>query len=131
MYFFWRGWWQAIDASMSIYQFLIAVRQLGEGQLTNDSGEVTSHLTGMLPPLDVDFTLKFPTANFSAPAGTAVVFDSFHGHEVLPSKRRRYALTLWLFHEPLGFLVVRHPRAHHLSLLPCNQRVRRGERLPK
>lgn len=38
----------AIDASMSIYQFLIAVRQLGEGQLTNDSGEVTSHLTGML-----------------------------------------------------------------------------------
>ena len=38
----------AIDASMSIYQFLIAVRQLGEGQLTNDAGEVTSHLTGML-----------------------------------------------------------------------------------
>ena len=38
----------AVDASMSIYQFLIAVRQLGEGQLTNDSGEVTSHLTGML-----------------------------------------------------------------------------------
>lgn len=38
----------------------------------------------------------------SPEAGTAVVFDSFHGHEVLPSKRRRYALTLWLFHEPLG-----------------------------
>jgi len=38
----------AIDASMSIYQFLIAVRQQGEGQLTNDAGEVTSHLTGML-----------------------------------------------------------------------------------
>ena len=38
----------AIDASMSIYQFLIAVRQVGEGQLTNDAGEVTSHLTGML-----------------------------------------------------------------------------------
>ena len=34
-----------------------------------------SHLAGMLPPLDVDFTLKFPTANFSAKAGTAVVFD--------------------------------------------------------
>jgi flap endonuclease-1 len=33
---------------MSIYQFLIAVRQLGEGQLTNDAGEVTSHITGML-----------------------------------------------------------------------------------
>ena len=42
----------AIDASMSIYQFLIAVRSAGEaghsGQLTNDAGEVTSHLTGML-----------------------------------------------------------------------------------
>ena len=38
----------AVDASMSIYQFLIAVRQIGEGQLTNDNGEVTSHLTGML-----------------------------------------------------------------------------------
>lgn len=38
----------AIDASMSIYQFLIAVRQGGgEGQLTNDAGEVTSHITGM------------------------------------------------------------------------------------
>lgn len=38
----------AIDASMAIYQFLIAVRQAGgEGQLTNDAGEVTSHLTGM------------------------------------------------------------------------------------
>ena len=38
----------AVDASMSIYQFLIAVRQIGEGQLTNEAGEVTSHLTGML-----------------------------------------------------------------------------------
>ena len=37
----------AVDASMSIYQFLIAVRQIGEGQLTNDNA-VTSHLTGML-----------------------------------------------------------------------------------
>ena len=44
----------AVDASMSIYQFLIAVRSHGEGggngtgQLTNADGEVTSHLTGML-----------------------------------------------------------------------------------
>lgn len=37
----------AIDASMSIYQFLIAVRQGDQGQLTNEAGEVTSHLTGM------------------------------------------------------------------------------------
>jgi len=36
----------AIDASMSIYQFLIAVRQNGEN-LTNESGETTSHLMGM------------------------------------------------------------------------------------
>ena len=31
----------AIDASMSIYQFLIAVRQQDGNQLTNESGEVT------------------------------------------------------------------------------------------
>ena len=32
-------------------------------------------MTGIIPPLEVDFTLKFPTVNFSAKAGTAVVFD--------------------------------------------------------
>jgi len=36
----------AIDASMSIYQFLIAVRSDGS-QLTNEAGEITSHLMGM------------------------------------------------------------------------------------
>nr|XP_033784383.1 flap endonuclease 1 [Geotrypetes seraphini]XP_033784384.1 flap endonuclease 1 [Geotrypetes seraphini] len=36
----------AIDASMSIYQFLIAVRQDGN-VLQNDDGETTSHLMGM------------------------------------------------------------------------------------
>ncbi|KAK9766278.1 Elongation of fatty acids protein 2, variant 2 [Basidiobolus ranarum] len=36
----------AIDASMSIYQFLIAVRQDGQ-QLQNDVGETTSHLLGL------------------------------------------------------------------------------------
>lgn len=36
----------AIDASMSIYQFLIAVRSDGS-QLTNEAGEVTSHLMGI------------------------------------------------------------------------------------
>ncbi|EGX92433.1 DNA-repair protein rad2 [Cordyceps militaris CM01] len=36
----------AIDASMSIYSFLIAVRSDGQ-QLTNDTGETTSHLMGM------------------------------------------------------------------------------------
>lgn len=36
----------AVDASMCIYQFLIAVRQDGS-QLTNEDGETTSHLMGM------------------------------------------------------------------------------------
>ena len=41
----------AIDASMAIYQFLVAVRSASQGgnsvQLTNAAGEVTSHLQGM------------------------------------------------------------------------------------
>lgn len=42
----------AIDASMVMYQFLVAVRSNGEGgfpgmQLTNEAGEVTSHIQGM------------------------------------------------------------------------------------
>ena len=39
----------AIDASMCLYQFIVAVR-LGEGQsnLTNEAGEVTSHIQGFL-----------------------------------------------------------------------------------
>lgn len=38
----------AVDASMSLYQFLIAVRTGGDdNQLTNENGEVTSHLQGM------------------------------------------------------------------------------------
>ncbi|KAH1229466.1 Flap endonuclease 1 [Glycine max] len=37
----------AIDASMSIYQFLIVVGRSGTEMLTNEAGEVTSHLQGM------------------------------------------------------------------------------------
>ncbi|XP_039042797.1 flap endonuclease 1-like [Hibiscus syriacus] len=37
----------AIDASMSIYQFLIVVGRVGSETLTNEAGEVTSHLQGM------------------------------------------------------------------------------------
>ncbi|CAI2165308.1 1246_t:CDS:10 [Funneliformis geosporum] len=37
----------AIDASMSIYQFLIAVRQQDGQQLTTETGETTSHLMGI------------------------------------------------------------------------------------
>jgi len=36
----------AIDASMCLYQFLIAVRQSDGQQLTNEDGETTSHLSG-------------------------------------------------------------------------------------
>ncbi|EMG48752.1 Structure-specific endonuclease RAD27 [Candida maltosa Xu316] len=37
----------AIDASMCLYQFLISVRQSDGQQLTNESGETTSHLSGL------------------------------------------------------------------------------------
>ena len=39
----------AVDASMSIYQFLIAMQNRdGSMMLTNDAGEVTSHLQGLM-----------------------------------------------------------------------------------
>lgn len=37
----------AIDASMCLYQYLIAVRQQDGLNLTNENGEITSHLLGM------------------------------------------------------------------------------------
>lgn len=37
----------AIDASMHIYQFLVVVGRTGDQTLTNETGEVTSHLQGM------------------------------------------------------------------------------------
>ena len=40
----------AIDASMSIYQFIIAMKGFSEGQgveLTNENGEITSHINGL------------------------------------------------------------------------------------
>lgn len=36
----------AIDASMSIYQFLIAIRNRDQ-MMTNEAGETTSHLVGL------------------------------------------------------------------------------------
>ncbi|KAH3664027.1 hypothetical protein OGAPHI_004741 [Ogataea philodendri] len=36
----------AVDASMCLYQFLIAVRQQDGNQLTNEAGDTTSHLMG-------------------------------------------------------------------------------------
>ncbi|RCV19233.1 hypothetical protein SETIT_3G367900v2 [Setaria italica] len=43
-----RGRVIAVDASLSICQFLIVVGKKGSGLLTNEAGEVTSHLQGML-----------------------------------------------------------------------------------
>ncbi|BAS87236.1 Os03g0834000 [Oryza sativa Japonica Group] len=43
-----RGRVVAIDTSLSIYQFLIVVGRKGTEVLTNEAGEVTSHLQGML-----------------------------------------------------------------------------------
>jgi flap endonuclease-1 len=37
----------AVDASMHIYQFLIVVGRQGDQLLSNEAGEVTSHLQGM------------------------------------------------------------------------------------
>ncbi|KAI6692995.1 hypothetical protein NL676_020705 [Syzygium grande] len=37
----------AVDASMSIYQFLVVVGRKGTQMLTNEAGQVTSHLQGM------------------------------------------------------------------------------------
>lgn len=44
--FTWLGRKVAIDASMSLYQFLIAVR-IGEHQLTSSDGETTRHVICM------------------------------------------------------------------------------------
>ncbi|QDZ21316.1 XPG/Rad2 endonuclease [Chloropicon primus] len=38
----------AIDASMHIYQFMAVVGRQGDQQLTDENGEVTSHLQGMM-----------------------------------------------------------------------------------
>ena len=60
----------ALDASMAIYQFLIAVRQGGPDavhqQLTNEKGETTSHIQGMF-----NRTVKFLTEGIKP----AYVFD--------------------------------------------------------
>eukprot|EP00944_MAST-04C_sp_MAST-4C-sp1_P015070 g15070.t1 len=34
-----------------------------------------SHLSGIFPPLSMEFTKTFPTLNFDCPAGTIIVFD--------------------------------------------------------
>lgn len=45
----------AVDASMSIYQFLIAVRQKDGEMLTNDAGETTRYVYILTSPLHSSF----------------------------------------------------------------------------
>ena len=54
----------AIDASMSLYQFLIAVRSDG-AQLTNADGETTSHLMGTFYRVSDVKCLKRPRSLFN------------------------------------------------------------------
>ena len=54
----------AIDASMSLYQFLIAVRSDGN-MLTDDDGETTSHLVGLFYRT-IRFISLFATSLFNA-----------------------------------------------------------------
>ncbi|KAJ2969290.1 hypothetical protein NUW58_g10023 [Xylaria curta] len=89
----------AIDASMSIYSFLIAVRSDGQ-QLTNESGDTTSHLMGMfyrtlrmvdngIKPLYVSVDVRLRTAGnagggvghgvLGEEGGTVWTLDDEHG----------------------------------------------------
>ena len=77
----------AIDASMSIYQFMIAVRtggQMGAQQLTNADGELTSHIQGMF-----NRTIRFITEGLRP----AFVFDgkppSFKSGELMKRREKR------------------------------------------
>lgn len=49
----------AVDASMSIYQFLIAVRQKDGEMLTNDAGETTRCVNANASPCSSHVVLKF------------------------------------------------------------------------
>ena len=78
----------AIDASMAIYQFLIAVRTGGDNiqafQLTNEAGETTSHIQGMF-----NRTIRFMTEGIKP----VFVFDgkppSFKSGELTKRRERR------------------------------------------
>jgi flap endonuclease-1 len=74
----------AIDASMCIYQFLIAVRQEDGNSLTNENGEVTSHLMG---------TFYRTISMMEAGIKPVWVFDGkppeLKGHELVKRQERR------------------------------------------
>lgn len=52
----------AVDASMSLYQFMIAVRpdDLGQFTLTNDAGETTRRVSGARPTSSRRFSAAAP-----------------------------------------------------------------------
>ena len=78
----------AIDASMAIYQFLIAVRSGGAGvpsvQLTNAEGETTSHIQGMF-----NRTIRYLSEGIQP----VYVFDgkppSLKSHELVKRREKR------------------------------------------
>jgi len=78
----------AVDASMAIYQFLIAVRSGGPGgaamMLTNADGETTSHIQGLF-----NRTIRFITEGIRP----AYVFDGkppqFKSHELVKRREKR------------------------------------------
>jgi flap endonuclease-1 len=78
----------AIDASMAIYQFLIAVRSNSGGQqsfqLTNDAGETTSHIQGMF-----NRTIRYITEGIRP----VYIFDGkppqLKSHELQKRRQRR------------------------------------------
>jgi flap endonuclease-1 len=85
----------AIDASMAIYQFLIAVRSNQSGQqsfqLTNDAGETTSHIQGMF-----NRTIRYMTEGIRP----VYVFDGkppqLKSHELHKRRERREKAELAL-----------------------------------
>ena len=78
----------AVDASMAIYQFLIAVRSGGPGgaamMLTNADGETTSHIQGLF-----NRTIRFITEGIRP----VYVFDGkppqFKSHELVKRREKR------------------------------------------
>ncbi|KAF6066919.1 XPG I-region family protein [Candida albicans] len=81
----------AIDASMCLYQFLIAVRQSDGQQLTNEDGETTSHLSGMFYR-----TIKMVENNIKPRRGTkakTALGDEGTVEEVLKFEKRLVRVT--------------------------------------
>jgi hypothetical protein len=104
----------AIDASMSIYQFLIAVRQKDGEMLTNDAGETTSHLMGFFYR-----TIRI-VENGIKPA---YVFDG------KPPELKSGVVCGWIFYIMCSALAL--PSYSSRNVLKGGRRPRRKEKRPK